>query len=166
MALKPTSATDFVLTPITSRFLLSQLKVSRQPRRLLPRQLPNVMKLISLAWQSGSFPDTGISNKTMTMLWPSWTLLSTTGCCATEVSKLAAYIKILIFLSREIQTAIHLILPGELLKSLWIPSLLLSSPAQVPHSLVNYKIMFGMSLHNKGSGKQTFSTSFQVPLLR
>ena len=76
---------------------------------------------------------------------------------------MAAYIKILIFLFWEIQTAIHLILPGELLKSLWIPSLLLSSPAQVPHSLVNYKIMFEMSLHNKGSGKQTFSMSFQVP---
>ncbi|CCU74996.1 histone 2B [Blumeria hordei DH14] len=56
-------------------------------------------------------PDTGISNRAMSILNS-----FVNGTVATEASKLAAYNKKSTISSREIQTSVRLILPGELAK--------------------------------------------------
>ncbi|KAF8625798.1 hypothetical protein AX15_005185 [Amanita polypyramis BW_CC] len=59
-------------------------------------------------------PDTGISNKAMAIL--NSFVNDIFERIATEASRLAAYSKKLTISSREIQTAVRLILPGELAK--------------------------------------------------
>ena len=59
-------------------------------------------------------PDTGISNKAMSIL--NSFVNDIFGRVATESSKLAAYNKKSTISSREIQTAVRLLLPGELAK--------------------------------------------------
>jgi histone H2B len=59
-------------------------------------------------------PDTGISNKAMAILISDVNDIFER--IVTEASKLATYSKRLTISSRKIQTAVHLILHGELLK--------------------------------------------------
>merc|ERR1712000_335339 len=59
-------------------------------------------------------PDTGISNRAMSIL--NSFVNDIFECVATEASKLAAYNKKSTISSREIQTSVRLILPGELAK--------------------------------------------------
>ncbi|KAK0764587.1 hypothetical protein N5P37_002053 [Trichoderma harzianum] len=60
-------------------------------------------------------PDTGISNRAMSIL-NSFVNVDIFERVATEASKLAAYNKKSTISSREIQTSVRLILPGELAK--------------------------------------------------
>ncbi|EAT78152.1 hypothetical protein SNOG_14612 [Parastagonospora nodorum SN15] len=61
-------------------------------------------------------PDTGISNRAMSILNSFVTTTHIFERVATEASKLAAYNKKSTISSREIQTSVRLILPGELAK--------------------------------------------------
>ncbi|KAJ1675023.1 histone H2B [Spiromyces aspiralis] len=59
-------------------------------------------------------PDTGVSNKAMSIL--NSFVIDIFERIATEASKLAAYNKKSTITSREVQTAVRLLLPGELAK--------------------------------------------------
>ncbi|KAF8962555.1 histone-fold-containing protein [Flammula alnicola] len=95
-----------------------------KPRRRLPKLLPLLtarrrrershLNSFVLSVLKQVHPDTGISNKAMAIL--NSFVNDIFERIATEASKLAAYSKKSTISSREIQTSVRLILPGELAK--------------------------------------------------